>query len=54
MTRTEYEGQADGRDLVDAEDACPGCGERDMDRLVWLEDGFVRCTICGRKYSPSQ
>jgi len=41
-----------GREFVSAEDACPGCGERDMDRLVWLNDALVRCATCGKTYSP--
>ena len=34
-------------------DACPGCGERDPDRLEWMndEDDQVRCASCGFVYS---
>lgn len=41
--------------LVRPEDACPNCGERDADRLVWLEppnDDRVRCAACGTEYEP--
>ena len=39
-----------------AEDAaCPNCGERDSDQLVWLndEDEQVQCSSCGMVYRPS-
>lgn len=45
--------------LVDAQDACPGCGNRDMDELVWV-DGHVECARCRMRYhvaatpSPAQ
>jgi len=41
-----------GREFIAKEDACSGCGERDMDRLVWVSDTRVRCATCGRRYSP--
>ncbi len=32
-------------------EACPNCGERDADRLVWQDDEeTVRCAGCGTKY----
>jgi hypothetical protein len=37
--------------LVDAGYACPGCGERNEDRLVWHEN-VVRCAGCGTEYVP--
>lgn len=37
--------------LVDAGYACPGCGERREDRLVWQEN-VVRCAGCGTEYVP--
>lgn len=37
--------------LVDAGYACPGCGERREDRLVWQEN-VVRCAGCGMEYVP--
>ena len=42
-------------DDVAAEDACPGCGERHSDMLVWDEDGEeVRCFNCGKTYRPGR
>ncbi len=42
------------RDLVTPYNACPSCGERDMDRLMWEDDGEnVRCATCGTIYNPS-
>jgi len=41
--------------LVAPDDACPRCGERDADRLVWLYghlEGYVRCVVCGEVYEP--
>ena len=42
----------DDTNLVAPEDACPVCGERDADRLVWIEDGLLRCSACGAEYDP--
>jgi len=40
-------------DLVEADDACPRCGDRHVDRLVWIEDGArVRCATCLNVYVP--
>jgi hypothetical protein len=39
-------------DLVAEADACPGCGERNVDNLVWQDDGKVKCTTCGKRYMP--
>jgi len=40
-------------DEVAEADACPGCGERNVDNLVWQDDGkAVRCTTCGKQYTP--
>jgi hypothetical protein len=33
-------------------DACPSCGERHVDRLVWQDDEHVRCHACGTMYAP--
>lgn len=41
-------------DLVRQEDACPGCGERDSDELVWLDDERVECQRCHTIYRPGQ
>jgi len=38
--------------LVAPEDACPRCDERDIDRLVWIDDDAVRCSTCGAEYDP--
>jgi predicted RNA-binding Zn-ribbon protein involved in translation (DUF1610 family) len=44
----------DSDNLVALHDACPACGERDVDRLVWIgTDGDrVRCATCGTEYDP--
>jgi hypothetical protein len=39
-------------DLVPPEDACPKCGEQNVDRLVWIDDDNVRCGTCGKRYRP--
>ena len=42
-------------DLVLEGLACPGCGERRMDRLNWLPPHFdqaVKCQRCGQVYEP--
>ena len=40
-------------ELVDAKFACPVCGNRDMDTLVWNEDtDLVTCAKCGATYNP--
>lgn len=32
---------------------CPSCGEREMDSLVWDEDGeTITCSSCGVGYEP--
>ncbi|MCC6909998.1 MAG: hypothetical protein IT430_18850 [Phycisphaerales bacterium] len=39
--------------LVEPEDACPRCGERHVDNLIWIDDGQrVRCTTCLNVYTP--
>lgn len=38
--------------LVPIADACPDCGERDMDSLVWIDDDTARCAKCGTRYDP--
>lgn len=42
----------DDDDLVPLADACPICGERQQDRLVWIDDERVRCANCKAEYSP--
>ena len=44
----------DEANLVSAEFGCPVCSERDIDRLVWIDDETVRCTMCGIEYQPSK
>jgi len=39
-------------DLVSEEDACPKCGEREVDRLAWIDDQTVECQECGEQYTP--
>ena len=40
-------------DEVAEANACPRCGERNQDNLVWQDDGeTVRCTTCGNQYTP--
>ena len=42
----------DDTNRVSPNAACPICGERDIDRLVWVDDDWVRCTTCGIQYDP--
>jgi len=39
---------------VAEEDACPKCGERQSDNLVWQDDETVRCANCGHRYQPGR
>jgi len=39
-------------DLVAEADACPKCGERNVDNLVWQDNGKVKCSTCGKQYTP--
>jgi len=40
-------------DEVASTGACPKCGERRVDYLVWQKDGkHVKCTTCGKRYTP--
>ncbi len=40
---------------VAAAEACPNCGERNADRLVWQDDDeTVRCAGCGTTYRPGE
>jgi hypothetical protein len=41
-------------ELVDPKDACPGCGERDTDYLMWIDDQRVQCTKCKCVYTPGK
>jgi hypothetical protein len=49
--RDAINAQAD--ELVAEADACPGCGERNVDKLVWQDEGAVKCSTCGKRYTPS-
>jgi hypothetical protein len=42
----------DTSNLVAPKDACPTCGERHVDHLVWTDDDIVHCTTCGTEYDP--
>lgn len=35
-------------------DACPACGERLADKLVWQDDDAVHCGTCGADYQPGK
>lgn len=36
-------------------EACPSCGERKADQLVWQDDDeTVQCTGCGTQYRPGE
>jgi hypothetical protein len=48
--RDAINAQAD--ELVAEADACPKCRERNVDNLVWQENGKVKCTTCGMRYRP--
>lgn len=39
-------------DPVAQEDACPNCGERESDELLWLDDERVECQRCRTVYRP--
>jgi hypothetical protein len=45
-------GVDDSSGLVEEDDACPRCGERDQDSLVWQDDATIHCTNCGTRYDP--
>lgn len=40
-------------DEVDAAFACPECGERHPDRLIWGDEDLVRCASCGITFNPA-
>ena len=43
----------DYSDLVPhPDDACPDCGEAQIDNLAWDDDDKVTCTSCGCVYVP--
>lgn len=52
--RLAAEAKADAEtNLLPAGRGCIGCGERDMDRLAWIDDDEVRCCTCGRTFDPN-
>ena len=32
--------------------ACPGCNERRVDELPYLDDDVIQCATCGTEYNP--
>ncbi len=44
----------DQRNDVDPSEACPCCGQRDADLLLWLDDDRVECQACGTIYEPGK
>jgi len=45
--------EAGKEDEVQEAAACPSCGERRVDKLVWDEDGdSITCSSCGCNYVP--
>ena len=32
---------------------CPDCGTANADRLIWIDDDFVRCDSCGTIFDPT-
>ncbi len=50
--RQENGGLPNCEELVDESSACPECGERRIDWLVWQDDEQVRCETCGTVYEP--
>jgi formylmethanofuran dehydrogenase subunit E len=48
--RDAINAQAD--ELVAETAACPKCRERNADNLVWQDNGKVKCTTCGKQYTP--
>jgi len=45
-------GNAEEEVLVGLGFACPDCGERRRDKLVWSENDVVVCQSCGCEYVP--
>lgn len=54
VTQTPTHVGAPTHEVVDHDDACPGCGEARMDKLVWRDDDSdtVDCLTCGCVYRP--
>jgi len=44
----------DTASMVDDAFACPDCGEREMDHLVWNDEwDLVECQTCGARFDPA-
>ncbi len=53
QTAVEALWPSDEDELLDVADACPKCGERRVDQLVWNHEGdFAVCGSCGFEYRP--
>jgi len=39
-------------EMVTEPNACPVCGEREMDELVWADCDTVHCYTCGADFDP--
>ncbi|MBK9126295.1 MAG: hypothetical protein IPM13_00630 [Phycisphaerales bacterium] len=51
--RAVYEDDDADPAIVAPEDACPNCGERRQDKLVWFENADqVQCNSCDHVYAP--
>jgi len=48
----ELAGPRGAEELVAEADACPKCRERNVDNLVWQDDKTVKCSTCGKQYTP--
>lgn len=53
MTNDHNHLACDPSERVRPEWRCPGCGEDDIDWLVWIDDKQVRCGRCGTIYHPN-
>jgi uncharacterized protein (DUF983 family) len=51
---TDHRDNGNDPQAVRPGDACPNCGEGDVDRLVWIDDYRVRCSRCGTTYEPGR
>ncbi len=50
--RKEMEQALSTPEFVHRDDACPKCGERNVDKLIWADDHRVVCAACGKTYKP--
>ena len=37
---------------IDEMSACPGCGEREVGTLSWIEEYLIECHNCNTVYNP--